>query len=77
MVAEILLLRRIEDGPALFILPYVSVVTEKEAYLKDLTKDSGYIVKGFYGGSTEKITDPFDIGICTIEKANMIVNTLS
>ena len=33
-------------------------------------------MRAFHGSSSERITEPFDIGVCTIEKANMIINLL-
>eukprot|EP00392_Amoebophrya_sp_AT5.2_P005750 g5760.t1 len=77
LVAELLMLRAVSllgRGPALLILPYVSIVSEKEHDLKVLCQPAGLTVRAFFGGSQEKITDPFDIGICTIEKANFLIN---
>ncbi|CAD7955437.1 unnamed protein product, partial [Amoebophrya sp. A25] len=79
LVAELLMLRAVTSGrgPALLILPFVSIVNEKERDLRHLLEDERHLrVRGFYGGSGERITEPFDIGICTIEKANSIINML-
>eukprot|EP00397_Hematodinium_sp_SG-2012_P063969 GEMP01089434.1.p1 GENE.GEMP01089434.1~~GEMP01089434.1.p1 ORF type:complete len:130 (+),score=35.44 GEMP01089434.1:180-569(+) len=69
LVSEIIMFRQ-THGPMLFVLPFISVVSEKEHSLKDLAGDL-FEVKGFHGGSVERVSEPFDIGICTIEKANL------
>ncbi|KAF4704114.1 hypothetical protein FOZ62_008048, partial [Perkinsus olseni] len=51
LVSEIVMLRRLAgDGRrALFVLPYISVVSEKEAYLQSLCRPAQYKVQAFYG----------------------------
>lgn len=62
---------------ALFILPFISVVREKMHYLQDLLSPSGLSVEGFFGGYTPPCAfDAIHIAVCTIEKANSIVNKL-
>lgn len=47
LVSELLMLRRVPQlGPALFILPFVSIVNEKERHLKDLVQFVGQGVGG-------------------------------
>jgi replicative superfamily II helicase len=78
LVSEILMLRRVVTlkKPAIFVLPYVSIVSEKVRYIQDLVQRTRISVKGFYGGSADGIRESFDIAVCTIEKANALVNRL-
>jgi len=79
LVSEILLLKTVlERGKkVLLILPFISVVREKMFYLQDLLTPAGYRVEGFYGGYTPPGGfDNMHVAICTIEKANSIVNKL-
>ncbi|XP_053947271.1 DNA polymerase theta isoform X1 [Anastrepha ludens] len=79
LVSEILLLKTVlERGKkVLFILPFISVVREKMVYLQDLLTVAGYRVEGFFGGYTPPGGfDNMHVAICTIEKANSIVNKL-
>lgn len=78
LVSEIIMLRRVVKlrKPAIFVLPYVSIVTEKMRYFSEVAKSSKVSVKGFYGGSADSTREPFDIAVCTIEKANLLVNRL-
>ncbi|KAK1266849.1 hypothetical protein QJS04_geneDACA019368 [Acorus gramineus] len=78
-VAEILMLRRVitTGKMALFVLPYVSICAEKAEHLEVLLEPLGKHVRSFYGiqggGSLPKDTS---IAVCTIEKANSLVNRL-
>ncbi|CAJ1405094.1 unnamed protein product [Effrenium voratum] len=78
MVSEILMLQRLFKlkKRAIFVLPYVSVVTEKANFLQSLCKSTGALIKAFFGGSPTGIKEPFDIAVCTIEKANTLINYL-
>ncbi|XP_017968668.1 DNA polymerase theta isoform X1 [Drosophila navojoa] len=79
LVSEILLLKTVlERGKkVLLILPFISVVREKMFYLQDLLTPAGYRVEGFFGGySPPGGFDSINVAICTIEKANSIVNKL-
>lgn len=61
----------------LIILPFISVVREKMYNLQDLLRSSGVRVEGFFGGYTPAGGfESVDVAICTIEKANSIVNRL-
>ncbi|XP_055348119.1 DNA polymerase theta-like [Paramacrobiotus metropolitanus] len=79
LVAEILLLKRVvESGKkGLFVLPFVALAQEKLATLRRLLNDSDVRVGGFIGN-----TSPpgglalLDVAICTIERANSLVNRL-
>nr|CAD7409223.1 unnamed protein product [Timema poppensis] len=79
LVAEILTIKTVLERKkkALIILPFVSVVREKMFYFQDLLETSGVRVEGLMGGHS--IPGGFksvDIAICTIEKANSLINRL-
>lgn len=76
LVSEVLMLQRLFRlrKRAIFVLPYVSVVSEKAAFLQSLCKSTGALIQAFYGGSPTSIKDPFDIAVCTLEKANALIN---
>ncbi|XP_017037902.1 DNA polymerase theta isoform X1 [Drosophila kikkawai] len=79
LVSEILLLKTVlERGKkVLLILPFISVVREKMFYLQDLLTTAGYRVEGFFGGYTPPGGfESINVAICTIEKANSIINKL-
>lgn len=78
LVSEILLLQRVitTKKRAIFVLPYVSIVAEKTAYLQNLCKGTNVSVKGFHSGSSDSFKERFDVAVCTIEKANGLVNRL-
>ncbi|KAL7729135.1 hypothetical protein ACLKA6_009605 [Drosophila palustris] len=79
LVSEILLLKTVlERGKkVLLILPFISVVREKMFYLQDLLTPAGYRVEGFFGGYTPPGGfESIHVAICTIEKANSIINKL-
>ena len=79
LVSEILMIKNIIERKkkSIFILPFVSVVREKMFYLQDLLQSSGVRVEGFYGGyHPAGGFESIDLAICTIEKANAIVNRL-
>lgn len=79
LVSEILMIKSILERKkkALLILPFVSVVREKMFYLQDLLSSSGIRVDGFFGGySPPGGFEATQLAVCTIEKANSIVNKL-
>lgn len=79
LVSEILLLKTVleRNKKVLLILPFISVVREKMFYLQDLLTPAGYRVEGFFGGYTPPGGfESIHVAICTIEKANSIVNKL-
>eukprot|EP00116_Pleurobrachia_bachei_P000092 sb/3460354/ len=80
LVAEILLLKRVLETQqkVLFVLPFVSVAGEKTRYLEGLLELTRIKVGGFFG--TKSPPGGFGrihIAVCTIEKANSIVNRLA
>jgi DNA polymerase theta len=78
LVAEILLVRSyLRTGKkAIMVLPYVSIVTEKSAWLKKVLAPSGYRVEAFHGIQGGDIAKA-DLAICTMEKANALVNRMA
>uniref|UniRef100_A0A8C5MDB7 DNA polymerase theta n=1 Tax=Leptobrachium leishanense TaxID=445787 RepID=A0A8C5MDB7_9ANUR len=79
LVAELLILKRVLETrkKALFILPFVSVAKEKTYYLQNLFQEVGVKVGGYMGSSAPAggFTS-LDVAVCTIEKANGLVNRL-
>ncbi|XP_063702529.1 DNA polymerase theta [Culicoides brevitarsis] len=79
LVSEILMTKIVleKKKKALMILPFVSVVREKMNYLQELLTPAGLRVEGFFGGyHPPGGFEQINIAICTIEKANSIVNRL-
>ncbi|XP_069800792.1 DNA polymerase theta [Dendropsophus ebraccatus] len=79
LVAELLILKRVLETrrKAIFILPFVSVAKEKTFYLQNLFQEVGVRVGGYMGSSAPAggFTS-LDVAVCTIEKANGLVNRL-
>ncbi|XP_055628365.1 DNA polymerase theta [Toxorhynchites rutilus septentrionalis] len=62
---------------AIVILPFVAVAREKMYYLQEIFSPAGIRVEGFFGGHKPPGGfDSVDVAVCTIEKANSIVNRL-
>ncbi|XP_072254555.1 DNA polymerase theta [Pyxicephalus adspersus] len=79
LVAELLILKRVLETrkKALFILPFVSVAKEKTYYLQNLFQEVGVRVEGYMGSSAPTCGfSSLDVAVCTIEKANGLVNRL-
>ncbi|XP_057401825.1 DNA polymerase theta isoform X5 [Balaenoptera acutorostrata] len=79
LVAELLILKRVLETQkkALFILPFVSVAKEKKYYFQSLFQEVGIKVDGYMGSTSP--TGHFsslDIAVCTIERANGLINRL-
>jgi DNA polymerase theta len=56
---------------ALFILPFVSVVTEKVKYLQEVFESMDFNTEGFYANHGNVGFDgTSDIAVCTIEKVH-------
>lgn len=78
-MSEFLLAKTVTERKlkAMLILPFVAVAREKMLYLKDLLEPGGMRVEGFYGGyHPPGGFESVDLAVCTIEKANSIVNRL-
>lgn len=79
LVAEILTIKTIleRQKKVIIILPFVSIVREKMFYLQDILSTSGIRVEGFMGAqSPPGGLQTVHLAICTIEKANSLVNRL-
>nr|XP_009940090.1 PREDICTED: DNA polymerase theta [Opisthocomus hoazin] len=79
LVAELLILKRVLETrkKALLILPFVSVAKEKKCYLQALFREVDVRVEGYVGSMSP--AGPFsalDVAVCTIEKANGLINRL-
>eukprot|EP00898_Chlorokybus_atmophyticus_P003722 jgi/Chlat1/4350/Chrsp29S04503 len=79
LVAEVVMLRRLldTDRKALVVLPFVALSQEKEDHLERLLQPVDRTVKGFYGSKgAPTIPKEVHVAVCTIEKANILVNKL-
>ncbi|XP_047419090.1 LOW QUALITY PROTEIN: DNA polymerase theta [Sciurus carolinensis] len=79
LVAELLILKRVLEmrKKALFILPFVSVAKEKKYYLQSLFQEVGIKVDGYMGSTSPSgHFSSLDIAVCTIERANGLINRL-
>lgn len=78
MVAEILLLRSVLGmrKRALYVLPFVSIVTEKEVWLTKLLENVNVRLQAFHSQNEANWGTSTDIAVCTIEKANSLVNKM-
>uniref|UniRef100_A0A8C7EC43 DNA polymerase theta n=1 Tax=Nothoprocta perdicaria TaxID=30464 RepID=A0A8C7EC43_NOTPE len=79
LVAELLILKRVLETrkKALLILPFVSVAKEKKRYLQALFQEVGLQVEGYMGSiSPAGRFSALDVAVCTIEKANGLINRL-
>ncbi|XP_078115890.1 DNA polymerase theta isoform X1 [Sander vitreus] len=79
LVSELLMLKRVLETKrkALFILPFVSVAKEKMHYLQSVFEEAGVCVDGYMGStSAAGGFKALDVAVCTIEKANSLVNRL-
>lgn len=79
LVAEILTIKTVleRQKKVIIILPFVSIVREKMFYLQDILSSSGIRVEGFMGSQTPPGgLQAVHVAICTIEKANSLVNKL-
>jgi len=80
LVAEILMLRRlarVPKGTIFYVVPFVSLCEEKVEYFQDMWSSMHIGVRPFHGddgGST--LTSDIDVVVCTIERANILLNTL-
>ncbi|EKD19301.1 DEAD/DEAH box helicase [Drepanopeziza brunnea f. sp. 'multigermtubi' MB_m1] len=81
LVADILMLKKVigsSGKKALLVLPYVALVQEKLKWLRKVVEGipkNTIRVVGFFGGSKAKSTwHDMEIAVCTIEKANSLIN---
>ncbi|XP_056266313.1 DNA polymerase theta isoform X3 [Pseudoliparis swirei] len=79
LVSELLMLKRVLETKrkALFILPFVSVAKEKMHYFQSVFGEAGIRVEGYIGStSAAGGFAALDVAVCTIEKANSLINRL-
>lgn len=79
LVAELLALKCVLEArkKVLIILPFVSIAHEKLSYLQGILEPQGVRVGGFMGNrSPPGGYAAVDIAVCTIEKANSLINRL-
>eukprot|EP00347_Sterkiella_histriomuscorum_P009329 403341625 len=78
VVAELLMLRQIlgYKKRAVYVLPFVSIVTEKQQYLTKLLENVNVKIIGLHSQSENVWSPGVDIAICTIEKANSLLNRI-
>jgi DNA polymerase theta len=74
LVYEIIMLKRIQQTllKSIIIVPFISIVREI------VTKLNAFNLRvlGFFGTESTLAIDEYDIAVCTIEKANSIINRL-
>ena len=58
----------------MYVLPFVSIVTEKLAYISRLCENMNVKVVALHSQSEQVWSPSVDIVICTIEKANSLIN---
>ncbi|CAI2371341.1 unnamed protein product [Moneuplotes crassus] len=63
-----------EQKRCVYILPFVSIVNEKTEYLKRICQTSNLRIEAFCSQSENVWTPNVDIAVCTIEKANSLLN---
>ena len=61
---------------AIYVLPYVSIVAEKTQYLSRITDKLNFKIIELHSQSEASWTPNVDLAICTIEKANSLLNRL-
>ncbi|XP_068178776.1 DNA polymerase theta [Antennarius striatus] len=79
LVSELLMLKRVLETKrkSIFILPFVSVAKEKMHYLQSVFDEAGVRVDGYMGStSAAGGFTSLDVAVCTIEKANSLINRL-
>ena len=78
IISEILMLRSILGfrKRAIYVLPYVSIVSEKTQYLSRLTEKLNFKIIELHSQSESSWTPNVDLAICTIEKANSLLNKI-
>ncbi|ELP84457.1 DNA polymerase theta, putative [Entamoeba invadens IP1] len=76
LVSEMLMVHRYcqTQRKTIYIVPYVSLGNEKAKYFAELFASTRNVVCGFF--QSRPIHTNFDIAVCTIEKANALVNKM-
>jgi DNA polymerase theta len=79
LVAEILMLRKLAQrrGTIFFVVPFVALAEQKTVYFQEMWEDLPVRVRSFHADqSLMDLTDDVDVAVCTIEKANVLLNKL-
>ena len=81
IIAEILFLRRLQAARQLpqrciLVLPLVALVVEKTRWLQRMWAGCGLSIRGYYNNRGGQTLDRVDVAICTIERANGLINRL-
>lgn len=81
LVSEILMMRRLATvkGTILFVVPFISIAEEKVKMFRKIWQDLQISVRVFHGedsSTSVRLSDDTDVAVCTIERANMILNQL-
>ncbi len=81
MVAELLMLRAlthsVEAGTALLVVPFIALAEEKARYLRRAWAALDLGVKCFHSDALDaSLSESVHVAVCTIERANAIVNRL-
>lgn len=81
LVAEILMIKALSQkgGAAIFVVPFVALAEEKAEYFSELLAPLGHKVQACHGSGgddTSIINENVSVLVCTIERANIIVNSL-
>ena len=78
IISELLMLRAILGFKkrAIYVLPYISIVSEKSNYLQKLCENINLKIVALHSQSEAYWSPNCDITICTIEKANSLLNRL-
>jgi DNA polymerase theta len=58
----------------MYVLPFVSIVTEKQGYLNRIAENINMKIIALHSQSESVWSPGVDIAICTIEKANSLMN---
>lgn len=79
LVAEILMLRSLimRGGTALFIVPFISLAEEKASYFQQVWDPLQMGIRCYHSSDENaSLSEDVKVGVCTIERANSIVNRL-
>ena len=66
LVYELLMLRRLQfwRGQCMIVLPYISLIEEKKAYLSSLCESNGVYVECYFSGGSQRLDPRIDVLFC-------------
>ncbi|MES1920427.1 hypothetical protein MHBO_002095, partial [Bonamia ostreae] len=78
LIAETLMIRRMlsKKGKCIIVLPFISLVQEKSEDLRNKLCPLGFSVRSLHSSSPLTLPNNVDVIVCTIEKANLLANSL-